>query len=109
MALVGSRGRVGTLTVVYRLRDRVLEIEGEGRFTGNGSEPAPGDFFRTENWQHPTVLTYDEPRLVKAGTVLEFSCTQHNEKPVPLRFGPLFLGAERQPTRHQYPKRDCER
>ena len=39
-ALVGSKGRPGTLTVVYRLHDRVLEIEGEGRFTANGTEPA---------------------------------------------------------------------
>src|SRR5262249_24266193 len=54
-----------------------------------GSEPAPGDFYRSENWQHPTVLTYTEPRFVAKGTVLEFDCTQHNEKPVPLAFGPL--------------------
>jgi len=54
-----------------------------------GSQPAPGDFYRSENWQHPTVLSYDDARLVPKGTVLEFDCTQHNEKPVPLTFGPL--------------------
>jgi anti-sigma regulatory factor (Ser/Thr protein kinase) len=40
-ALVGSKGRPGTLTVIYRLSDDELRIEGEGRFDTNGSEPAP--------------------------------------------------------------------
>jgi hypothetical protein len=39
--LVGNKGRTGTLTVVYRLADDELRIDGEGRFSGNGSEPAP--------------------------------------------------------------------
>ena len=55
----------------------------------NGSTPAMGDFYRSENWQHPTILTYDEPRLVPKDTVIEFDCRQHNEKRVPLAFGPL--------------------
>jgi serine/threonine-protein kinase RsbW len=40
-ALVGSKGRAGTLTVVYRLSDDELRIDGEGRFSANGTEPAP--------------------------------------------------------------------
>jgi serine/threonine-protein kinase RsbW len=40
-ALVGSKGRAGTLTVVYRLTGDALEIEGEGVFPTNGSEAPP--------------------------------------------------------------------
>jgi hypothetical protein len=40
-ALVGSKGRAGTLTVIYHLSDDELRIDGEGRFSGNGTEPAP--------------------------------------------------------------------
>ncbi len=54
-----------------------------------GSVPESGDFYRSENWEHPTVLTYQEPRLFRQGTVVEFTCTHHNDKRVPLAFGPL--------------------
>jgi anti-sigma regulatory factor (Ser/Thr protein kinase) len=40
-ALVGSKGRDGTLTITYRLDDSQLEISGEGTFPDNGAEPAP--------------------------------------------------------------------
>jgi serine/threonine-protein kinase RsbW len=40
-ALVGTKGRAGTLTLTYHLYDDELCIDGEGRFTSNGTEPAP--------------------------------------------------------------------
>jgi len=42
-ALVGSKGRAGTLTVVYHLSDDELRIDGEGDFGTDGAEPAPSD------------------------------------------------------------------
>jgi hypothetical protein len=54
-----------------------------------GSTPEAPDFYRSEDWEHPTVLTYLEPRLFRQGTVVEFSCTHKNEKRVPVAFGPL--------------------
>jgi hypothetical protein len=40
-ALVGSKGRAGSLTVRYRLAPDELHIDGEGDFSGNGTEPTP--------------------------------------------------------------------
>ena len=40
-ALVGSKGRDGTLTVTYRLSSSDLEISGEGEFVAGAQEPAP--------------------------------------------------------------------
>ena len=62
------------------------------RHLSDGGEPADtgsGDFYRAEDWEKPTIITYDPPRLYPKGTVIEFSCTQHNDKSVPLAFGPL--------------------
>jgi anti-sigma regulatory factor (Ser/Thr protein kinase) len=42
-ALVGSRGRTGTLTVTYRLQDAELVIEGVGRFDGGDEQPVPSE------------------------------------------------------------------
>lgn len=43
-ALVGSRGRPGSLTVTYRLSNGQLEIAGEGDFTGSAdSAPAASE------------------------------------------------------------------
>src|SRR3954447_2162534 len=44
-ALVGSKGRDGTLTITYRLGDHALQIDGAGVFNGDASEstPAPSD------------------------------------------------------------------
>jgi serine/threonine-protein kinase RsbW len=44
-ALVGSKGRSGSLTLTYRLGDRELEIDGESTFgaDGNDQAPAPSD------------------------------------------------------------------
>ena len=39
-ALVGSKGHEGSLTVVYRLADDELRIDGEGERRADGSEPA---------------------------------------------------------------------
>ena len=68
--------------------DRVGRSYGDDT-RGEGSRPEPGDFYRSDEWEHPTVLTYDEPRLFRKGTVVEFSCTQSNEKDTPVTFGPL--------------------
>src|SRR5882757_9444529 len=40
-ALVGSKGRSGSLTLTYRLGDHQLEIDGEGTFTSDGADHAP--------------------------------------------------------------------
>ena len=42
-ALVGSKGRDGSLTVLYRLQDHQLEITGEGTFGSPAGDPAPSD------------------------------------------------------------------
>jgi anti-sigma regulatory factor (Ser/Thr protein kinase) len=39
-ALVGSKGRPGSLTLTYRLGDRELEIDGEGTFPADGVDHA---------------------------------------------------------------------
>lgn len=70
--------------------DRVGRTYGDD-VAPEGSEPEPGDFYRSQDWEHPTVLTYDEPRLFRAGTVVEFSCAQHNDRTDgrAVTFGPL--------------------
>lgn len=40
-AVVGSKGRAGTLTLTYRLGNHELAIEGEGTFASDSPEPAP--------------------------------------------------------------------
>src|SRR5882757_3852164 len=42
-ALVGSRGRKGSLTVTYKLNGTRLVIEGEGRFDDPSPDPAPSE------------------------------------------------------------------
>jgi hypothetical protein len=43
-ALVGSKGRPGSLTLTYRLGDHALTIDGEGVFTSVvGESPAPSE------------------------------------------------------------------
>jgi hypothetical protein len=88
-----KRGRKFTARIVEGEVDRP-HGDRVGRSYGDdsrpeGSTPEPGDFYRSEDWEHPTVLTYDEPRLFRKGTVIEFSCTQENEKETPVTFGPL--------------------
>jgi hypothetical protein len=39
-ALVGSKGRPGSLTLTYRLGDRELELDGEGTFPADGVDHA---------------------------------------------------------------------
>jgi hypothetical protein len=39
-ALVGSKGRPGSLTLTYRLGDRELEIDGDGTFPADGVDHA---------------------------------------------------------------------
>ena len=40
-ALIGSRGKEGTVTLRYAMPEGSLDIEGTGRFAGEGSESAP--------------------------------------------------------------------
>jgi serine/threonine-protein kinase RsbW len=41
-ALIGSKGREGSLTIVYRLGDARLDIDGEGQFA-DAVDPAPSE------------------------------------------------------------------
>jgi hypothetical protein len=90
-----KRGLEFTARIVEGAVDRP-EGDKVGRTYGEdtrpaGSVPAPGDFYRSDDWEHPTVLTYDEPRLFPAGTLIEFSCTQKNDRTDgrAVTFGPL--------------------
>ncbi len=88
-----KRGKKFTARIVAGAVDRP-EGDRVGRSYGDdtraeGSKPEPGDFYRSDEWGHPTVVTYDEPRLFRKGTEVEFSCTQGNEKNTPVTFGPL--------------------
>jgi len=88
-----KRGEKFTARIVEGAVDRP-EGDRIGRSYGDdtraeGSKPEPGHFYRSDEWEHPTVLTYDEPRLFRKGTVVEFACTQGNEKDTPVTFGPL--------------------
>jgi hypothetical protein len=40
-ALIGSRGRDGTVTLRYSMPGGALEIEGSGRFAGDGADAPP--------------------------------------------------------------------
>jgi len=88
-----KRGQKFTARIIEGDVDRP-EGDRVGRSYGDdvrneGNHPEPGDFYRSVEWEHPTVLTYDEPRLFRKGTVVEFACTQSNEKKTPVTFGPL--------------------
>jgi anti-sigma regulatory factor (Ser/Thr protein kinase) len=67
-ALVGSRGRDGTLTITYRLSDRQLEIAGEGEFALDGEQsPAPSDLS-----SQILAAVVDEHELTREGDAMRF-------------------------------------
>ena len=67
-ALVGSRGRAGSLTVTYRLGDHALTIEGEGTFSeGNEQAPAPSDLSA-----QILAAVVDDHELTRDGSTMRF-------------------------------------
>jgi serine/threonine-protein kinase RsbW len=67
-ALVGSRGRDGTLTVTYRLSERQLEISGEGQFAIDGEQaPAPSELSA-----QILAAVVDEHELTREGEAIRF-------------------------------------
>ena len=67
-ALVGSRGRDGTLTITYRLSDHQLEIAGEGAFALDGElSPAPNDLS-----SQILAAVVDEHELTREGDAMRF-------------------------------------
>jgi hypothetical protein len=68
-ALVGSRGRSGSLTLTYRLGDHELEIRGEGTFANGASEPAPAP---SELSAQILAAVVDEHELTRDADVMRF-------------------------------------
>ena len=67
-ALVGSKGRAGSLTLTYRIGDHELEIRGEGAFAGAGeSAPAPSEL-SAQN----LAAVVDEHDLTRDGDTMRF-------------------------------------
>jgi hypothetical protein len=66
-ALVGSRGREGTLTLTYRLGDERLVIEGEGVFA-----EAVGDATPSELSAQILAAVVDEHELARDGDTMRF-------------------------------------
>jgi anti-sigma regulatory factor (Ser/Thr protein kinase) len=68
-ALVGSRGRDGTLTLTYRLGDHELEITGEGTFSSGAGDaaPAPSDLSA-----QILAAVVDEHELTRDGDTMRF-------------------------------------
>lgn len=67
-ALVGSRGRSGSLTITYRLSNGQLEIAGEGNFTG-GAESAPA---ASELSAQILAAVVDHHELTRDGDTMRF-------------------------------------
>lgn len=65
-ALVGSKGRTGTLTLTYRLADAQLEIAGEGVF-GGASAPAPSELS-----SQILAAVVDDHELTRDGDTMRF-------------------------------------
>lgn len=68
-ALVGSKGRPGSLTLTYRLGDHELEIVGEGTFSPSGSEPAPAP---SELSAQILAAVVDDHELSRNGDTMRF-------------------------------------
>lgn len=67
-ALVGSRGRAGSLTITYRLSNAQLEIAGEGTFSGGG-ESAPA---ASELSAQILAAVVDDHELTRDGDTMRF-------------------------------------
>ena len=68
-ALVGSRGREGSLTITYRMGDRQLEISGEGDFAIEGLDPGPAP---SELSEQILAAVVDEHVLTRDGNAMRF-------------------------------------
>jgi len=66
-ALVGTKGRDGDLTVVYRLLDDALEIEGSGTFTTDAPNPVPSELSA-----QILAAVVDEHELQREGAEVRF-------------------------------------
>lgn len=65
-ALVGSKGRTGTLTLTYRLADHQLEISGEGVFAGESAPAA------SELSSQILSAVVDDHELTRDGDTMRF-------------------------------------
>ena len=68
-ALVGSKGRAGSLTLTYHLSEHELAIDGEGVFPADGSEPPPAP---SELSAQILAAVVDEHELTRDGTTMRF-------------------------------------
>ena len=68
-ALVGSKGRAGSLTVTYRLGEHVLEILGEGDFRPDNGESAPA---ASDLSAQILAAVVDEHELTRDGDTMRF-------------------------------------
>lgn len=68
-ALVGSRGRSGSLTVTYRLGDHELAIEGEGVFSDGAGDSAPAP---SELSAQILAAVVDDHELTRDGDTMRF-------------------------------------
>ena len=68
-ALVGSKGRDGNLTLIYRLREQHLEIAGEGAFSSGDGEQAPTP---SELSAQILAAVVDEHELSRDGDTMRF-------------------------------------
>jgi serine/threonine-protein kinase RsbW len=67
-ALVGSKGRAGSLTLTYRLGNHELAIDGEGVFVSDGSEsPAPSELSA-----QILAAVVDEHEITRDGDTMRF-------------------------------------
>jgi anti-sigma regulatory factor (Ser/Thr protein kinase) len=68
-AVVGSKGRDGNLTIIYRLSDHHLEITGAGVFDGDDREQAPAP---SELSAQILAAVVDEHDLSRDGDTMRF-------------------------------------
>jgi hypothetical protein len=67
-ALVGSKGRPGSLTLTYRLGNHALTIDGEGVFTSVvGESPAPSELSA-----QILAAVVDEHEFTRDGNIMRF-------------------------------------
>jgi serine/threonine-protein kinase RsbW len=67
-ALVGSKGRVGSLTLTYRLANHELTIDGEGVFSADGGDsPAPSELSA-----QILAAVVDEHEITRDGDTMRF-------------------------------------
>ncbi len=75
-ALVGSRGRDGSLTVTYRLDGKRLVIEGEGTFADATPDPAPSELSA-----QILAAVVDEHAVRRDGDVMRFRLLKQRVEP----------------------------